>query len=244
MGLSESCWAWCCRVGARSSKSDLTTGQGGRPGDGRPGGSMASAEHEHWRHEHRDGAGLVLGTSPYRRHGGRGGSPVKPPFHRCITADRGRLLLARARPPGQRGRHALAHREDAEEAPDLRFAARHVRRLGRRQVRCASRIYAPNAPFESGGDRFTFINRLAQQVTSVAGVQATGKAFARAADLEAAIKNKQVDFAVIDGVYLAERGVPYPVLATATVGRRDRAASGRCSRSSATQRRASCRARS
>ena len=77
-------------------------------------------------------------------------------------------------------------------------------------------IYAPNAPFQSGADRFTFVNRLAQQVSSVVGVPATGKAFARAADLELAIKNKQVDFAVVDGVYLAERGVPYAVLATAT----------------------------
>jgi hypothetical protein len=77
-------------------------------------------------------------------------------------------------------------------------------------------IYAPNAPFESGTERFAFINRLAQQVTSVAGVQATGKAFARSSDLETAIKNRQVDFAVIDGVYLAERNVPYQVLATAT----------------------------
>jgi len=79
-------------------------------------------------------------------------------------------------------------------------------------------IYAPNAPFQSGADRFTFITRLAAQVTSAGGVQATGKAFARASDLEAAIKSKQVDFAVIDGVYLAERGVPYAVLATATSG--------------------------
>jgi ABC-type amino acid transport substrate-binding protein len=79
-------------------------------------------------------------------------------------------------------------------------------------------IYAPNAPFASGTDRFAFITRLAQQISSVAGVPATGKAFARAGDLEAAIKNKQVDFAVIDGVYLAERGVPYSVLATATSG--------------------------
>lgn len=79
-------------------------------------------------------------------------------------------------------------------------------------------IYAPNAPFESGTERFAFINRLAQQVTSVAGVAATGKAFARSSDLEAAIKNRQVDFAVIDGVYLAERNVPYQVLATATSG--------------------------
>ena len=79
-------------------------------------------------------------------------------------------------------------------------------------------IYAPNAPFESGADRFSFVTRLAQQVTSAAGVPANGKAFARAADLETAIRNKQVDFAVIDGVYLAERGVPYAVLATATTG--------------------------
>jgi hypothetical protein len=79
-------------------------------------------------------------------------------------------------------------------------------------------IFAPNAPFESGTERFAFINRLAQQVTSAAGVPANGKAFARASDLETAIRNKQVDFAVIDGVYLAERGVPYQVLATATSG--------------------------
>src|SRR5205823_26669 len=39
-------------------------------------------------------------------------------------------------------------------------------------------IYAPNAPFESGTERFAFINRLAQQVTSAAGVPAVGKAFA------------------------------------------------------------------
>ncbi len=79
-------------------------------------------------------------------------------------------------------------------------------------------IYAPNAPFSSGADTFAFINRLAQQVTSAAGVPAVGKAFARSSDLEAAIRSKQVDFAVIDGVYLAERGVPYAVLATATTG--------------------------
>ncbi|MDB4968949.1 MAG: hypothetical protein JWN44_4638 [Myxococcales bacterium] len=79
-------------------------------------------------------------------------------------------------------------------------------------------IYAPNAPFDSGTERFAFINRLAQQVTSAAGVPAVGKAFARFSDLEAAIKSKQVDFAVIDGVYLAQKGVPYQVLATATTG--------------------------
>lgn len=79
-------------------------------------------------------------------------------------------------------------------------------------------IFAPNAPFASGTERFNFIQRLAQQISSVAGVPAEGKAFARASDLEAAIRKKQIDFAVIDGVFLAEKGAPYPVLAIATTG--------------------------
>ncbi len=79
-------------------------------------------------------------------------------------------------------------------------------------------IYAPNAPFASGTDQFTFIQRLAAQITSAAGAPAEGKSFARASDFDAAIKAKQVDFAVIDGVYLAQRGVPYSVLAAGTTG--------------------------
>lgn len=79
-------------------------------------------------------------------------------------------------------------------------------------------MYAPNAPFESGDARYSFVSRLAQQITSVAGVQAEPKAFVRAADFEAAIKKGQVDFAVVDGVYLAERGVPFTVLAAAAAG--------------------------
>ncbi len=79
-------------------------------------------------------------------------------------------------------------------------------------------LYAPNAAFESGDARYSFVSRLAQQITSVAGVPTEPKAFVRAADFEAAIKKNQVDFAVIDGVYLAERGVPFTVLATAAAG--------------------------
>jgi ABC-type amino acid transport substrate-binding protein len=79
-------------------------------------------------------------------------------------------------------------------------------------------IYAPNAPFASGTERFNFVTRLAQQITSVAGVQAEGKAFARAGDFERAIAAKQVDFAVVDGIYLAMKGVPYSVMAIATSG--------------------------
>lgn len=79
-------------------------------------------------------------------------------------------------------------------------------------------IYAPNTPFASGQDRFNFVDRLAKQITSVAGVTAEGKAFVNSADFEKAVAAKQVDFAVVDGVYLAMKGVPYSVLATATNG--------------------------
>jgi hypothetical protein len=81
-------------------------------------------------------------------------------------------------------------------------------------------LYAPNAPFASGIDRANFASRLAQQISSVAGVPARADAYARAADLEKAIASKQVDFAVLDGVYLAETGKynSYSCLATATVG--------------------------
>jgi hypothetical protein len=79
-------------------------------------------------------------------------------------------------------------------------------------------IYAPNAPFATGQDRFNFVGRLAAQITSVAGVAAEGKSFTNSADFEKAIAAKQVDFAVVDGIYLAMKGVPWAVMATATTG--------------------------
>lgn len=79
-------------------------------------------------------------------------------------------------------------------------------------------IYAPNAPFESGDARYSFASKLAQHVSSSAGLPAEPKAFTRASDFEAAVKKGQVDFAIVDGVYLAQRGVPWPVLATAAAG--------------------------
>jgi hypothetical protein len=90
-------------------------------------------------------------------------------------------------------------------------------RLARAEERLTIAIYAPNAAFESGDARYGFASRLASHF-SAAGLAAEPKAFARAADFEAAIKKGQVDLAVVDGVYLAERGVPFQVLATATAG--------------------------
>ncbi len=76
-------------------------------------------------------------------------------------------------------------------------------------------IFAPNAPFESGTDRFAFATKMAQQLAS-AGVAPTPKVFAHASDFEAAIQKHQVDFALVDGVYLAAKGRAFGVLGTAS----------------------------
>jgi hypothetical protein len=76
-------------------------------------------------------------------------------------------------------------------------------------------LYAPLAPLPSADARFSFVDKLARQLQS-AGISAQPKVFARATDLEAAIKRGQVDLAVLDAFYLAERGGNYNVLAVAT----------------------------
>lgn len=77
-------------------------------------------------------------------------------------------------------------------------------------------IYAPNAPFEGADARYSYVQRLAAHIGSVAGVPAKGQAFARAGDFEAAVKKGNVDFAIVDSVYLASR--TFKVIATATTG--------------------------
>ena len=92
-----------------------------------------------------------------------------------------------------------------------------VARAQKQQVTIA--IFAPNAPFEDSAKRFAYVQALAEHVSKAASVQATAKAFARAGDFEAAVKKGQVDFAIVDAVYLAERGVgSFKVVATATIG--------------------------
>lgn len=78
-------------------------------------------------------------------------------------------------------------------------------------------FYAPTSPLPSADARFALVDKLAQKLTA-AGVPAQGKVFARAADLEAAIKRGQVDLAVLDALWVADRGMGYPVLAVATSG--------------------------
>lgn len=76
-------------------------------------------------------------------------------------------------------------------------------------------LYAPTAPLPSADARFGFVDKVGRYLQS-AGINVHPKVFARAADLEAAIKRGQVDLAILDAFYAAERGVNYPVLAVAT----------------------------
>jgi hypothetical protein len=78
-------------------------------------------------------------------------------------------------------------------------------------------LYAPTAPFEGSGDRVSFINGIAEHLTSVAnGAKVTGKVYANAAAFAAAVKKGEIQYAVVDAPYAAANGLPYPVLATAT----------------------------
>ncbi|MBI5480911.1 MAG: PhnD/SsuA/transferrin family substrate-binding protein [Deltaproteobacteria bacterium] len=77
-------------------------------------------------------------------------------------------------------------------------------------------IYAPNAPFEGADARYSYVQRLAAHIGSVAGVPTKGQAFARAGDFEGAVKKGTVDFAIVDSVYLAAR--TFKVIATGTTG--------------------------
>src|SRR5262245_38293369 len=92
-----------------------------------------------------------------------------------------------------------------------------VARAQKQQVTIA--IFAPTAPFDDSAKRFAYAQALAEHVSKVASVQATAKAFSKSGDFEAAVKKDAVDFAIVDAVYLAERGVgSFKVVATATIG--------------------------
>lgn len=78
-------------------------------------------------------------------------------------------------------------------------------------------LYAPTAPFDSAGDRVSFVDALATHLAGDAGgARVVGKVYATAAALTAAIKARDVQFAVVDAPYAAGAGLPYRALATAT----------------------------
>jgi len=79
-------------------------------------------------------------------------------------------------------------------------------------------VYVPSAPFNGPVARLEYASKLAAQVGPALGRKGVGKAFARAADLQAAIKRGELEYAVLDGPYLAALGVPYKVLAASQRG--------------------------
>ena len=76
-------------------------------------------------------------------------------------------------------------------------------------------MYAPTAPLPSAEARFAFVEKLAQKLQS-SGIPAESKVFGKASDLEGAIKKGQVDLAIMDAFYVAERGGSFPILAVST----------------------------
>ncbi len=76
-------------------------------------------------------------------------------------------------------------------------------------------MYAPTSPLPSAEARFAFVVKLVQKLQS-SGIPAEGKVYAKAGDLESAIKKGQVDLAILDAFYIAERGSGYPVVAVST----------------------------
>jgi hypothetical protein len=78
-------------------------------------------------------------------------------------------------------------------------------------------LFAPTAPFESSGDRVSFVNGLAGHLKGAAGGQAViGKVYADAGAFAAAIKKGEIQFAVIDAPFGASNGLPYTILGAAT----------------------------
>ncbi len=86
-------------------------------------------------------------------------------------------------------------------------------------------LYAPTAPFDSTGDRNSFVNALARHLEEAAGgKKVVGKVYGSAGALASAIKSKEVQFAVLDAPYAAAIGLPYQELATAVRGGEGKAA--------------------
>lgn len=85
--------------------------------------------------------------------------------------------------------------------------------VARAQERITIGLYAPTVPFDSLGQRLEMITGLAKHLSSVArGKQVTGRVFARAGALAAAIRKGTVQMAVVDAPYAAARGLPYRIL--------------------------------
>lgn len=76
-------------------------------------------------------------------------------------------------------------------------------------------IYAPNAAFASNSDRWSYIKSVENVMSSTLKIPCTGNAYAAEGAFAGAAG--QLDFAIVDGIYLA-RGNKWRVLATSLYG--------------------------
>lgn len=80
-------------------------------------------------------------------------------------------------------------------------------------------LFAPTAPFEGSGDRVSFVNAVADHLSSAAGgAKVTGKVYASAGAFASAAKKGEIQFAIVDAPYAAANGLPYTILASAMRG--------------------------
>lgn len=64
-------------------------------------------------------------------------------------------------------------------------------------------LYAPEVPFSNPAQRYSLVRGMAQHLTSALGVPVTGKAYKAAGDLNADLRGKKVQFAVLGAIYAA-----------------------------------------
>ncbi|MCB9572965.1 MAG: PhnD/SsuA/transferrin family substrate-binding protein [Kofleriaceae bacterium] len=77
-------------------------------------------------------------------------------------------------------------------------------------------MYAPTAPFDSTGDRNTFIKALADHLAGATdGATVKGRVYGSAGAFATAIKKGEIQFALVDAPYAAALGLPYRILAAA-----------------------------
>ncbi len=82
-------------------------------------------------------------------------------------------------------------------------------------------IYAPNAAFASNSERWSYINSVASTMQAALKIPCTGQAFPSEGAFAGAAGN--LDFAVVDGIYMARAGGKYRALATSLYGGGSRA---------------------
>lgn len=92
-------------------------------------------------------------------------------------------------------------------------------------------IYAPNAPFASNSDRWSYIKSVASVMQSTLNIPCTGNVYASEGAFAGALG--QLDFAIVDGIYMARAGGKFRVLGTSLYGGGARASWGLYARGAA-----------